>query len=359
LLGAGGLWGCGLLVGIQDTHPLDAGCDSGLDDPDNCGACGHSCLGGQCVSGQCAPVELARNESFPTAIAVEPGDAGNVYWANDRVQDAPNGAIRRIDKSGSPDTMDTVYATLPSEYSLTGLALDDANVYFTVQDNRDFVGGNVSRIGKDKTGHASVGPYQGPGPIAIDGTFVFWANRTSGDRIERAGLDLSSPTVLFTTTAFVGDAVNVVVEPGATGRVFWADGGLNRMNKDGTNHVVLEPTAIESVALDDTTVYFFGQQNAANHASVLSMGKDGTCPASATSCPQVLATDFFPGNMVVDATTIYFTTIGDGQVMAVGKDGSNLRQLASGLLMAAGVAVDDVAVYVSDQFGGRVLKIAK
>jgi hypothetical protein len=92
---------------------------------------------------------------------------------------------------------------------------------------------------------------------------------------------------------------------------------------------------------------------------MLAIGKDGTCPADASSCPVVLATDQSFGSIAVDATTVYWTTALDGTVMAVNKDGTNLRTVAGGLAYAAGVAVDDVAVYFTDQFGGRVLKVAK
>lgn len=54
-----------------------------VDDPNNCGACGHSCLGGACARGQCQPVVLAENQTLehdplvPDAIAV---DATHVTW---------------------------------------------------------------------------------------------------------------------------------------------------------------------------------------------------------------------------------------------------------------------------------------
>lgn len=47
-------------------------CDT-AHDANNCGACGHRCLGGTCLSGQCQPVELARGLS-PLALAVAGDD---------------------------------------------------------------------------------------------------------------------------------------------------------------------------------------------------------------------------------------------------------------------------------------------
>jgi hypothetical protein len=69
--------------GVADSgEPDDAGstCSDVLDDPLNCGACGHDCQGAACVAGVCgqAPVVLASQQSAgPIAI-----DAANVYWVN-------------------------------------------------------------------------------------------------------------------------------------------------------------------------------------------------------------------------------------------------------------------------------------
>jgi hypothetical protein len=351
---------CGELLGIEPVHPLDdGGCEAGSPiDPLNCGQCGHSCLGGACLDGACGVVELMRGEQFPTAIAVEPGTDGFVYWADDVVQGNPNGAIKRIAKDGSPESLEVVYTPKANEYSLTGLALDDTSVYFTAQGVRDSVAGFVLRIHKDGSGLRSIGPFQGPATLAVDQTRVFWVNRTAADRVESANHDLTSPTVLVDAAPYVGDTIGIAVELGANGRLFYTLDGVDRANKDGTNQVRIDGNSLAptiTLAIDDTNVYYFQ----GSPQSLLAIGKDGTCGASPT-CPVVLATDIQSGSgIAIDATTVYWTTFGDGTVKAVGKDGSNLRIIASGLTTPAAVAVDDVAVYFTDQFGGRVLKVAK
>jgi hypothetical protein len=60
--GNGGVGGVGgapaTCTGTQTTCP--SGCATLSDDGSNCGACGHSCLGGMCTNGTCLPVTLAH-----------------------------------------------------------------------------------------------------------------------------------------------------------------------------------------------------------------------------------------------------------------------------------------------------------
>src|SRR5436309_967588 len=80
------------------SSAADAGC-GGPSDPNNCGACGHSCLGGACTAGKCAPILLASGQGDsasgvpwypytndigdplegPDRIAV---DESHAYWLN-------------------------------------------------------------------------------------------------------------------------------------------------------------------------------------------------------------------------------------------------------------------------------------
>lgn len=65
------------------SQPEEVACESGEDscdgvcvdlasDPDNCGRCGHGCLGGACVQSTCQPVSLASGLARPQGIAVGP-----------------------------------------------------------------------------------------------------------------------------------------------------------------------------------------------------------------------------------------------------------------------------------------------
>ena len=54
----------------------DTGCETDLStNPQHCGACGHSCLGGNCTDGKCEPFQVA-SVTTPRGVAV---DATSVY----------------------------------------------------------------------------------------------------------------------------------------------------------------------------------------------------------------------------------------------------------------------------------------
>ena len=54
--------------GDAPTGCCDGGCPSLATDPENCGACGHSCQGGGCDAGQCGPVVLAGSPTEPRGL---------------------------------------------------------------------------------------------------------------------------------------------------------------------------------------------------------------------------------------------------------------------------------------------------
>lgn len=113
-------------------------CDT-AHDAENCGACGHRCLGGACLSGVCQPIELAR-ESTPMSLAVS-GD--EVTFLTVDVTNPAAGvpaAIRRVSTHGG--VVRTI-ATFSSN-SYGAMAMRDGYVYASYVRDHTFA---IGRLG--------------------------------------------------------------------------------------------------------------------------------------------------------------------------------------------------------------------
>lgn len=99
----------------------DGGCASQTD-PESCGVCGHSCLGGECVAGECRAVVLASglgdsggvnggstdggHATGPSVVAV---DASHVYWVK------AGGTLQRVPVAGGAvETIASVPLPVPA-----------------------------------------------------------------------------------------------------------------------------------------------------------------------------------------------------------------------------------------------------
>jgi hypothetical protein len=144
------LMGCTFVQEFQlngDGGITAPGCGDSSD-ANNCGACGHSCLGGACTAGKCAPVVLASGQGDsasgvpwypytndigdplvgPDRIAV---DGTHAYWLNLR------GEVMRVPIAGG--TTERVAITKPGP---AWIALDDQFVYFST------LGREIFRVSK-------------------------------------------------------------------------------------------------------------------------------------------------------------------------------------------------------------------
>lgn len=75
-----------------DASDADASCGANLQtDDENCGACGHDCLGGQCIGGNCQPVKLGNIPYGSNELSLGPNDVfvvNGFAWALHRVPKA-------------------------------------------------------------------------------------------------------------------------------------------------------------------------------------------------------------------------------------------------------------------------------
>ena len=151
--------------------PCPTGCVDTNSDGDNCGACGHSCLGATCSGGACVAVILTTGA--PADLAV---DQTNVYWT-----DGTNGNVKRCPIAGCSDGGETLFvgsgANLGGAGLVAGIALQGSRVVFA--ENTAGMG-EVYACPTDGCGTAPA-PFAREtggqvGAVAADATNVYWTS---------------------------------------------------------------------------------------------------------------------------------------------------------------------------------------
>jgi hypothetical protein len=194
-----------------------------------------------------------------------------------------------------------------------------------------------------------------PGYITLGTQHVLWTSNGNG-------------TVMFVAKTGGGLSQVVGSQPGPTGIAFedstktvffgtnGSDGGVSRVNSDGTGLTSLALGNLTgSVAYDGTTVFFAAYADGV----VRAVGKTGG------TVTLVASNQDGPNGIALDATYAYWVDFGGGFVMKATKAGGTPITLASGQPGATAVATDDTAVYWTVRgtqpayTDGRVMKLAK
>ena len=333
----------------------DAGCDGSFDsDPANCGACGHGCLGGACVAGQCQPVLLATGPQPFSAVV----DDTRVYWST---AGTDPGEIRSVAKDGSSPLTIATNLNAPQ-----GVFVDATNLFW------DEIGapGGVFMAGKDGSNAVTLSESNATGPqgIVADASWVYWLDIYTHGGVLKAPRtetpDGGAPIVLSSGWSYVyGLAQDDTY-------VYWTSEGtaplgdaaapiagkILSVRKDGTAAATVladgqgEP---RFVTVDATAVYWTDSLD----GTVMRLRLGSTTPTQLAQGQQ-------PYGIAVDATYVYFSTIGtdssDGTLVRVPKDGSGPPVvLATGLSWPSQIAVDEQALYWGNLQGGTVMKLAK
>lgn len=204
-----GVSSCRQVAGVED---ITLTCTSTQTDANNCGACGHSCLGGACTAGACQPMRLFTDPSGGGALSlVVQGGAIYVlfYAAVWSCTLGPAGC------TAEPVRAFTVTFTTSGILDLLSITAVGPDVYFAqsplIQPDGGFgtPGGRVYRVGADGSGLRLVADSQ-PTVFAMAASdqFLFWANRdfplTTGEieRCPRSGT--CTPTALTAAGTPVG-----------------------------------------------------------------------------------------------------------------------------------------------------------
>lgn len=233
-------------------------------DANNCGTCGHSCLGGTCDLGSCQPKTIATAQTRLTNLA---SDGTYLYWSGAATSGSPYYVARaRADGTG------TVKVLAASEQGAGPLAVTSNKVYWVAKgqlrscDIPDCALGAVNAITAVTSGGVSGDLLYEPGKKAL-----YWSRGATYSAKDGTLYTLASgaatPTVVGTNPsnpgALVSDSSNVywINSSTYTSDAWNADGGLWRVRlSDGTVTQLASSLKgdISYLAISGATLYFAG-----------------------------------------------------------------------------------------------------
>lgn len=312
------------------------GCEAQLaNDPKNCGACVHSCLGGTCTNGKCDPIVLASGQSNPFGIAT---DGISVYWGNR----TPSGAIYRVPVTGGAPTLLASNQAMPD-----GLAINTTSVAWA-----NFGDGKiqyVSKAGGAVTTLATVGS-TGPTGVAATSTHVYFTNWgvSTVQRINTGGVG-----TLQTLSSTGNGGPRGITTDGTS--VWWTNYTGNTVRRAPANpgaaiDVAANQGAPAGIAIDTVNVYWTNE----------SAGTISFAPLLGTGVSILASGQDAPIGVAVDGTHVYWVNSGaSGTVRRVPKGGGAVQTLASSQPGPMLIALDADALYWTNLTGGTVMRLAK
>jgi hypothetical protein len=347
---------CGVpVVGfpLADGGGPDAGCTAAqlMSDGANCGACGHSCLGGACAQGHCQPVTLASGLTNPVSVALDPAQ---VYF----VESTATGTVRSCPKTGcdggvAPTLADT--QPFPSGISCLGATLAWAN-------NGQGAGhsdGALWSCGLPNCFPQAQAPMQpATAAVVLDADGVYFVQLLNPGMVSVChAVNCLNPKRLLTDllypSALALDNGAVYVAAYGTGA---ADGAVYSCVRTGCGDagfpIALGERTVSGIAVDGDYVYWTSQGTATAAAD----GEVRRCLK--TGCPdagaEILASGrLSPYSIAVDNGRVYWTERGtrpdlrDGVIASCPVAGcsSGPDVLATGQVDPHGLALDGTALY--------------
>jgi hypothetical protein len=126
--------------------------------------------------GPVTPIILAGEEQVPRALALDFGDGTSVAQALYYTTFSDDGAVKRVDLTGSEPGEPEIVAS--GQSFPNGLAVDGTHVYWTNRGD-----GTINRLAKGQAGAPTTFAtgQLGPGPIVVDDTNVYWANEGASE----------------------------------------------------------------------------------------------------------------------------------------------------------------------------------
>lgn len=203
-----------------------------IEDPKNCGRCGHDCLGGKCSDARCQPSTIITGEAAATlGVAV---DATTLYWSRfdgqvraAKLDGSQKRDLQKLPSAGHIEVDDTylyvpgfeshlvtrfkkdgsgsVETLAPCEGSCLGIALHNGRVYFTERAPESI--GKLRVVESDGGATVLLSNLSFPEDLFAAPTRLLIANEGGGNIIELA--DGKKDTTVFDE---VTDPVSVVAD---------------------------------------------------------------------------------------------------------------------------------------------------
>jgi hypothetical protein len=347
-------WGsptCGLIT------TLSTPCVVSQTDPDNCGACWHSCQGGACVAGVCQPVALTQG-GYP----LDPLGYQQLALTREKVVAA---ATHILSQGLSYALIEAVNLNGTGEVSYEGGGRATGGVVVDADKDVAYwsVSGNIHEFdlttGTDKTrGTRGDRLAVGPGYYTVfdDGSALEFLNLNfDPPQVATLAQDIPSPgamTVVGSTTTkatvFVASSMNAKFDPasGSILSVLWTGGtpAVLASNQDF-------PTDVTS---DSDYVYWVNRGYVTQTLSVNRIPIAGGVPSVLATSTSSICT-----SVAVDRNSVYYADNDTGALMRMAKDGTGKTMLAATVCPGLhGLVVDSTSVYWLD--GNAVIwKLAK
>jgi hypothetical protein len=337
----------------SDAGMVDRGVDQGncasLSDADNCGACGHTCLGGACQDGGCQPILIKAGLYYAGYVRAADGGpffttTGNPYppigptFEGSGVWQVQDGGARSI-------------AIEPGIGYVGDLAISNGRVYYT----QDFsIIGAYDVANGATTTLVAAGGDSGDTPflLAADNASVYWCG---GSTLFRQAQD-SDAAVVVAAANYVSDMA------WGGGRLWWTMGQTNQTGQltyyptvdggislfDGSVAVPDAGTNVAGVVVDDAGAAYWvatGNGGGVTNGAVLYANANGSVTTIASNQAR-------PLSIWIDATHVYWVNNGtsggsDGMVMRISRhaDGGAPEVLAMGQAFPVAISGDDKAIY--------------
>ena len=317
-------------------------CETDLgNDGENCGSCGHSCLGGDCVEGKCFPVEVAKTSGNPFSIAT---DGNYVFWVQG------DGVVGRHDlKSGESKTI----ASAPGNPRM--LALSATSVYWATYEGG---GGKVLSVLKEGGAIKEIATGQvNPCGIAVDEQSVYWTTgynfgEGSGN-VWRSDLDGANPKNLFSGkhmfSIFAGNGAISWINSFETGSVY-------RANPDGSGAVsVADPIPWLTFSFLTATHVAWASDGPTDGVGEVQVKKTGGVSIS------LAKNRSHPRSVLIDGDHVLWANSGvtGGTIERASINGGTPEILVSGQSEPWGLTTDAVSFLWSDRAANKIMRLAR